>query len=348
LPLVPRLRVLAVAALAVAVLLPAVAQTGTRAAPSSQRIVFDSGWNGHLRSVDGAGHDLRRVTSVTKAHMEMWPSVSPDGRRIVFESCLSAGSTPCDVFLSDINGHAIRRLTTAPNFDGEPAWSPDGKRISFTSNRASKNGDGDWRSELYVVNADGSGETRLTNLVPTGWSANHSTWSPDGKQILFMVRRFGGDGVSGCAPGETDSSDLWVIDADGSGAHPVVANDHVCAMLPDWSPDGKKIIWIATDTPSINGSRVMMANADGSGAHVLVGASFGAQDAVFSPDGSTVAFSTGAGVWTLPAAGGKPHLLNASAVAQNLSWGPATPAGVLTPHCAKGRKSTKARPCYRG
>ena len=55
----------------------------------------------------------------------------------------------------DADGGNVRRLTNHPRMDYWPAWSPDGKRIAFTSNR-----DGNY--EIYVMNADGSGQRNLT------------------------------------------------------------------------------------------------------------------------------------------------------------------------------------------
>ena len=66
-----------------------------------------------------------------------------------------------------------------------PVWSPDGKRIAFTSNR-----DGNY--EIYVMNADGSGPKNLTNHK--GWD-NFATWSPDGKRLAFVSNRDGGHDV---------------------------------------------------------------------------------------------------------------------------------------------------------
>ena len=62
-----------------------------------------------------------------------------------------------------------------------PAWSPDGKRIAFTSNR-----DGNY--EIYVMNADGTG---LRNVTQHPGQDNYAAWSPDGKHLAFLSNRSG-------------------------------------------------------------------------------------------------------------------------------------------------------------
>jgi TolB protein len=79
------------------------------------------------------------------------------------------------------DGSDVRRLTDHPKMDYWPAWSPDGKRIAFTSNR-----DGNY--EIYVVQADGSGPRNVSKHPA---SDNYATWSPDGARLAFISNRGG-------------------------------------------------------------------------------------------------------------------------------------------------------------
>ena len=96
------------------------------------------------------------------------------------------------------------------------------------------------QDEIYVMNADGSNQTRLTFDPANDFYAR---WSPDGKRIAFFSQR---------APGG-----IFVMQANGSGVTPLVTGDE-----PDWSPDGKQIAFVY-------GAGIYVAGADGSGATLI-------------------------------------------------------------------------------
>jgi TolB protein len=79
------------------------------------------------------------------------------------------------------DGSDVRRLTSGPGMDMRPAWSPDGKRLAFTSNR-----DGNY--EIYLVNADGSGLRRLTHNPERD---DYPAWHPDGRHLAVVSERAG-------------------------------------------------------------------------------------------------------------------------------------------------------------
>jgi len=140
------------------------------------------------------------------------------------------------------NGSGQTRLTVNPGFDNrDPAWSPDGQRIAFTSAR-------DGNSEIYVMKADGSAQTRLTTDPARDFSA---AWSPDGTRIAFASAR-------------TGAHDVYVMNADGSG-QTRLTTDPASDFNPAWSPDGAKIAYESTTTFGDGGGEVLLMNADGSG-----------------------------------------------------------------------------------
>lgn len=110
------------------------------------------------------------------------PAWSSDGRFIVFALRNSNGT---QIYRIEADGSNLIQLTDVPGTQNDqPAWSPDGHYIAFRSNR-----DGP-RTEIYVMQADGSGQSRLT----TAGSEIEPAWSPNGQQIVFASARDGGKG----------------------------------------------------------------------------------------------------------------------------------------------------------
>ncbi|HEV2150344.1 MAG TPA: DPP IV N-terminal domain-containing protein [Longimicrobiaceae bacterium] len=123
-----------------------------------------------------------------------------------------------EIYAMNADGSSVTRLTFAlPADDAWPAWSPNGKRIVFASDRS-----GD--REIWAMNSDGTELVRLTHSA--GPDAG-GVYSPNGKQIAFHSRRDG-------------NFELYVMDADGE--NPTRLTDHPGSDLwPDWSPNGKQI-----------------------------------------------------------------------------------------------------------
>src|SRR5207249_4993650 len=99
------------------------------------------------------------------------------------------------------------------------SWSPDGSRIAFSSSR-------DGNNEIYVMNADGTGQTRLTTTTASNL---HPTWSPDGAKIAFSSSRDTGD---------EDRQQIYVMNADGTGVTRLT-NNSADEQQPSWSRSNK-------------------------------------------------------------------------------------------------------------
>lgn len=195
----------------------------------------------------------------------------------------------------------------------EPVWSPDGRKIAFTSRRAldgsnAPNGSNSHSVEnIWVMNADGSGAMPLTK-----WQRcyGHSpVWSPEGRKIAFVAQ---------CAFDGKDSffnnGNIWVMNSDGSGLKPITKLTNAWSEEPTWSPDGSKIAFRssrALDRSDADESygidNIWLMNADGSRPIPLTkitlrdkphtshkfgdGESFN-QDLAWSPDGRMIAFAS--------------------------------------------------------
>ena len=136
------------------------------------------------------------------------------------------------------DGTGQTRLTTNSAHDSVPAWSPDGTKIAFASNR-----DGNY--EIYVMNADGTGQTRLTNNAASMTCARAGR--PDGTKIAFATNRDG-------------NYEIYTMNADGA-SQTRLTNNAATDEAPAWSPDGTKI---AFDSDRDGNDEIYTMNADGS------------------------------------------------------------------------------------
>ena len=108
------------------------------------------------------------------------PSFSPDGKQILFAATPPGGSAH-DLYVMNIDGSNQRRLTTHPDSDTTPTWSPGGTQIAFISDRTGK-------PQIYIINADGSGLRRLP--IPDG-EVDRPTWAPAPHNEIAYTARTG-------------------------------------------------------------------------------------------------------------------------------------------------------------
>ncbi len=178
-----------------------------------------------------------------------------------------------EIYVMNADGTGQTRLTDNPAADSAASWSPDGQRIAFVSDRNDPDRNDDVRiSDIYLMNADGSVQTRLTDS--SAWDTR-PRWSPDGRRIAFFSYRDG-------------KTEIYVMNADGSEQHRLTDNQAGNAW-PSWSPDGRRIVFVSYRDES---SEVYVINVDGSGQTRLTDNPAMEMRPSWSPDGRRIAFNS--------------------------------------------------------
>jgi TolB protein len=183
----------------------------------SQTVFARCGSNCAIFRVQADGSGLTAIThfSANPDVFDFSPAYSPDGKTIAFTSGFREGVIRA-IYLVDADGANIRRLTPPGLEAWGPDWSPDGGKIVFSTHSESASFGG-LDEEIWVINANGSKPTRLTNNNQhfkgyfTGPHDLLPSWSPQGDAIVFERD----------AP-DYSSSALYVMNPDGSGAKPIV------------------------------------------------------------------------------------------------------------------------------
>jgi len=159
------------------------------------------------------------------------PTWSPDGSQIVFISpCLSRGEffdntyNNSSLYIMNADGSGQKPLTVIPGSDYDPDWSPDGKRIAFTSLR-------DGKKDIYVLTLESGAIVRLTTVAGDVQENSQPAWSPFGNLIAYTVKRVG-------------AYQVWAMSDTGQGNTQIArSGQEFWDFLPVWAPDGETILF---------------------------------------------------------------------------------------------------------
>jgi dipeptidyl aminopeptidase/acylaminoacyl peptidase len=189
--------------------------------PDGRRLVLE-GFNERRREVNGLytvsatdGGDLARLTHSLPGSSDAYPQYSPDGTQVGFfrtkEGVSPQGSGA--LFVVNIDGSGVRRITPWGSAFLTQSWSPDGSWIAFQRPYG----------ELTLVHPDGTGLHQLPVELPPGSGIANPSWSPDGTMIVLSLERDG-------------HANIFLVRPDGTGLLQVTHDVAVDAQTPDWGP----------------------------------------------------------------------------------------------------------------
>jgi len=210
------------------------------------------------------------------------PRLSPDGRRV-------AVATEGHIWQYDLARETLTRLTIEGNLNNRPAWTPDGKRIAFASNK-------DGPQNLYWQQTDGSGG--LERLTTSDNTQTPNSWSPDGKLLAFLEFN------------PTTGLDIWVLRMEDRKAQPFLRTPFNEGG-PRFSPDGRWLAYISDESGKFE---VYVQRYPGPGGKYQVSTE-GGTEPVWNPNGRELFFRSSDKMMAVDIAtqsgftAGKPHVL---------------------------------------
>jgi TolB protein len=302
-PLKSHRRTMAVGLSTLALVVVAVAASTSYATPPGKngQIAFrryfnaDHTW-GAVFTVNTDGSGVRQVTHPPRGTLDDQPDWSPDGAQIAFERC----RVRCEVWVVSADGSEPRRIgpacLTVPVPECEdrsaPVWSPDGQLIAFNRAWGPVDFDTIKFSASSVMTKDGADVRDLLVSMPYGGDVGQPMWSPDGKRLVFGITH-----NARRSDKPKNHIALFVMNTDGTGVRQLTrwaldAGDH-----PDWSPDGKLILFRSNNDVEGKQSQLYVIRPDGRGLKQLTHFKRGTivTSASFSPDGRWIVFGKGRG-----------------------------------------------------
>ena len=254
------------------------------------------------------------------------PEISPDGRWVAYtirETNWEDNAYETEIWLADARSGATRQLTNARKSSQSPAWSPDGSKLAFASDRTDKR-------QIYLINPQAGEADAITTLED---GMNSFAWSPDGRTIAYTATEPKTTAIKDREKkyGEFEIVDhdhrmthLFVVDVATKTTRPLTSGAFTVGSFA-WSPDGKSIAFdhrINADPANGGSADISIVSVADGAIRKLVTQSGPDSNPVWSPDGSRIAFTTAMAnpdyfysnslIATIPASGGAPTVLSSA------------------------------------
>jgi Tol biopolymer transport system component len=230
----------------------------------------------YLMNFDGS--DQRPITNEAEGACQ--PAWSPDGKRVAYISPCFRRS-PQDtydgtsIYIMNADGTGKTALLASPHGDFDPAWSPDGTQIAFTSLR-------DGHHQIYIIDLATSALTRITD-TPSEIATRQPAWSPDGQTLAYAVRRVG-------------ILQIWQVDKSGLNPVQIVRNGSLYNdFMPAFGPDSDIIFYSETNTDFTASPWLMSVEPETTDRGVRSQAQTPVVDVQVSPDGFWLIFESSDG-----------------------------------------------------
>jgi Tol biopolymer transport system component len=198
--------------------------------------------------------------------------------RLVFAGSMSSGlgvenpEGDYEIFTINPDGTGLVQLTHNSGLDYDPAWSPDGESIAFSSDSGVDSG-------VYVMNADGTNQRRVTDFL-----GGDPSWSPSGEELAFRTSRHQ-------TAENPINSEIYVVKVDGTDERRLT-NNTASELMPEWSPSGEEIAYYSTLYSGVStvGSDILVMNSDGTNQRKVTDTPGYDYDPDWSPDGREITF----------------------------------------------------------